>query len=94
MKEYTIYAGDKLSGFTDGQWTIFECKPDDIDTAYNVLAERCILKNKSDDSQDLIDFENCKDDNVETMLKDLKRMHFLSNYKVIDVDEWLRKSRP
>lgn len=88
MKEYTIYAGDKLSGLTDGPYrTIFECKPDDIDTAYNALAERCILKNKSEDSQDLIDFENCADDDVETMLKDLKRMHFLSDYEIRDVDE-------
>lgn len=82
--EYTIYAGEKLSGLDDNQASVsFECGPNDIDTAYDVIAESCILK----DSQDLIDFEDCEDDDVETMLKDLKRMHFLSDYEISDSNE-------
>lgn len=81
MKEFTIYAGEKLSGLADGQYSVsFDCDPNDIDTAYDAIAESCILKDKSEDSQDLIDFENCEDDDVEAMLKDLKRMNFLSDY--------------
>lgn len=88
MKEYTIYAGDKLSGLVDGQYRVsFSCEPDDIDTAYDAVAESVVLKDNSEDSQDLIDFENCADDDVETMLKDLKRMHFLSDYEIHEVDE-------
>lgn len=88
MKEYKIYPGEKLSGLADNQASVsFECDPNDIDTAYVALAESCILKDMSDDSQDLIDFEDCKDDDVETMLKDLKRMYFLSDYEISDSNE-------
>ena len=88
MKEYKIYAGEKLSGFVDDQASVsFECDPNDIDTAYDALAESCILKDESEDSQDLIDFADCEDDDVETMLKDLKRMHFLSDYDISDSNE-------
>lgn len=103
MKEYTIYAGKKLIGLVDDPSSVsfecdpndidtqasvsFECDPNDIDTAYDALAESCILKDMSDDSQDLIDFEDCEDDDVETMLQDLKRMHFLSDYDISDSNE-------
>ena len=86
--EYTIYAGEKLSGLDDNQASVsFECGPNDIDTAYDVVAESCVLKDKSEDSQDLIDFEDCEDDDVETMLKDLKRIRFLSDYEISDSNE-------
>lgn len=88
MKEYTIYAGEKLSGFVNAQPNVtFECDPTDIDSAYDILAENVVLKDQSDDSQDLIDFQNCADDDVETMLKDLQRMNFLSDYEISDSDE-------
>lgn len=87
MKKFTIYIGEKLSGWVDGQTSFsFECDSTDIDTAWDALCETVVLKNQSEDSQDLIDFENCEDDDVETMLNDLKRMHFLSDYKTSDVD--------
>lgn len=88
MKKYTIYPGNKLSGLVDNQASVnFECDPNDIDTAYDVVAESTVLKDQSEDSQDLIDFENCEDDDVKTMLEDLKRMQFLSDYEISDVDE-------
>lgn len=88
MKEYTIYAGEKVNGCVDDQASVsFECDPTDIDTAYDILAENVVLKDQSEDSQDLIDFQNCADDDVKTMLEDLWRMHFLSNYEISDVDE-------
>lgn len=88
MKEYTIYAGEKLSGLVDGQAKVsFDCDPDDIDTAYDAVAENVVLKDQSDNSQDLIDFQNCQDDDVETMLKDLKRMGFLSDFDEEKVDD-------
>ena len=88
MKEYTIYAGEKLSGLVDGQAKVsFDCDPDDIDTAYDAIAESVVPKDQNADSQDLIDFQNCKDDDVEIMLKDLKRMHFLSDYDIRDINE-------
>lgn len=89
MKKYTIYPGKKLSGFVDNQASVnFECDPNDIDTAYDVVAESTVLKDQSEDSQDLIDFENCRDDDVKTMLEDLKRMQFLSDFDEEEADDW------
>lgn len=88
MKKYTIYPGNKLSGLVDGQASVnFECDPNDIDTAYDVVAESTVLKDQSEDSQDLIDFENCRDDDVKTMLEDLKRMQFLSDFDEEEADD-------
>lgn len=84
MKEFTIYAGEKLYGFTENPASFsFTCDPSDIDTAYDAIAENAIL----DHSQDLIDFQNCKDDDIKTMLKDLKNMGFLSDYERHDSNE-------
>lgn len=89
MKKYTIYPGNKLSGLVDNQTSVnFECDPNDIDTAYDVVAESTVLKDQSEDSQDLIDFENCRDDDVKTMLEDLKRMGFLSDFDEEEADDW------
>ena len=78
MKEYTIYAGEKLNGFVDGQASVsFDCEPDDIDAVYDSIAENAVLK---DPSKDLIDFQYCADDNAKVMLEDLKHMGFLSDF--------------
>ena len=88
MKEYTIYPGKKLSGLVDNQASVsFECDPSDIDTAYDVIAENTVLKDQNEDGQDLIDFENCADDDVKTMLEDLKRMGFLSDFDEEEADD-------
>jgi len=88
MKKYTIYPGKKLSGLVDNQASVnFECDPSDIDTAYDAIAESTVLKDQSEDSQDLIDFENCADDDVKTMLEDLKRMGFLSDFDEEEADD-------
>lgn len=86
MKKFTIYAGEKLSGLVDDQASFsFECDSTDIDTAYYAVADNVVLKNQMAHNQDVIDFEDCDDDDVETMLKDLKRMHFLSDYEISEV---------
>lgn len=93
-----IYAGEKLEKLVDNQpWIDLAIEPiaydgddypetrinpDDVDAAYSVLAESVVLKDQSEGSQDLIDFENCEDDDVATMLKDLKRMGFI-DYETI-----------
>lgn len=87
MKKYTIYAGNKLNGLVDNQASIsFKCDPSDTGTAYDVIAESIVLKDQSEDSQDLIDFENCADNDVKIMLEDLKRMGFLSDFDEEDDD--------
>lgn len=78
--EYTIYEGTKAT-INGGQY-IFDCEPNDTDTAYDVLAEEIHLNDSSDDSQDLIDFQNAKDDDVETLLNDMKRMGFIDSWEV------------
>ena len=50
-----------------------ECRSDEVDAAYDILAEELVLKDQNNE-QDLIDFENVEDDDVETMLNNLKKM--------------------
>ena len=52
-----------------------------------IIAENVVLKDQREDSQDLTDFENCTDDDVTTMLEDLKRMGFLSDFDEEETDE-------
>ena len=80
--EYRVYEGKKAR-FESGIYSFdFECDPDDIDTAYDILAESIILKDQDEDSPDLSDFQNLKDDNVEIMLKDAKKQRFISDYEI------------
>lgn len=73
---YTIIDGEKAQFIGEGHEFAFECDPMDIDTAYGALAENLEVK----DNQDLIDFENAADDDVKTLLDDMKKMGF--------IDEW------
>lgn len=80
--EYRIYEGKKAS-FENGVYYFdFECDPDDIDAAYDILAESIILNDQDENSQDLNDFQNLKDDDVEIMLKDAKKQGFISDYEI------------
>lgn len=99
---YTIEDGNKAiynnSSLDGGHSFTFECEPDDIDTAYDALAENLELvdndgnpfpTNDYDDpssqaSKTLIDFQNVKDDDVETMLKDMQKMGFIDSWEVED----------
>lgn len=76
--EYRIYAGNKASLENGINYYDFECEPDDIDAAYDILAENIILKN----DDDLIDFQNLADDDVKTMLKDAEKQGFISDYEI------------
>ncbi|MGM9907347.1 hypothetical protein [Limosilactobacillus sp.] len=80
--EFTIYEGTKAT-IEGGQFT-FACNSlDDIDTAYDALATYIHLDNQDqDDNQDLIDFQNAKDDDVETLLNDMQRMGFIGDWEV------------
>ncbi|RVU70413.1 MULTISPECIES: hypothetical protein [Lactobacillus] len=78
MLDVRIYEGKKAS-FVDGIYYYdFEVDNDDIDTAYDILAENV----KLNDDKDLIDFQNLEDDDVMTMLKDAKKQGFISDYDV------------
>lgn len=78
---YTITDGQKADYIGQGHEFSFECRLDDVDTAYDVLAEN--LRLHHGDGQDLIDFENVKDTNVEVMLEDIKQLGF--------IDSWTKK---
>lgn len=80
IKTYTIYEGTKAT-INGGQFA-FNCEPDDIDTAYDALAENVHLNSQDqDNSRDLIDFQNAKDDDVKTLLDDMKRMGFIGDWE-------------
>lgn len=74
---YTITDGSKAEYINAGHEFSFEADADDIDTAYDALAEN--LKLNNDD--DLIDFQDAKDDDVKTLLDDMKRMGFIDSYE-------------
>lgn len=81
--EYTVYEGTKAT--IEGTQFSFTCEPDDVDTAYDALAENIHLNNQDqDDNQDLVDFQNAEDDDVETMLNDMQKMGFIDNWKAED----------
>lgn len=80
---YTIYEGTKAT-INGGQFS-FDCEPTDTDTAYEALAENVQLNNQNqDDNQDLVDFQNAEDDDVETLLNDMKKMGFIEAWEVED----------
>lgn len=79
-KEYTIVDGSKAQYIETGHEFTFECDVNDIDTAYDVLAENL----KLNDEADLVDFQNAKDDDVATLLDDMKRMGFIDSWEVED----------
>lgn len=83
-KTYVVTDGDKAEYDGEGHWFSFDCTPDDIDTAYDALCENLRLNNDDDDSQDLIDFQNAKDDDVKTLLDDMKRMGFIDDWEIED----------
>ena len=77
---YTIYEGTKAT--INGGKFEFNCEPDDIDTAYDALAENVHLNNQDqDNNQDLVDFQNAADDDVKTLLDDMKRMGFIDSWE-------------
>lgn len=77
---YTIYEGTKAT-INGGQFA-FGCEPDDIDTAYDALAESVHLNNQDqDNNQDLVDFQNAADDDVKTLLDDMKRIGFIGSWE-------------
>lgn len=81
--EYTVYEGTKAT--IEGTQFSFTCEPDDVDNAYDALAENIHLNNQDqDDNQDLVDFQNAEDDDVETMLNDMQKMGFIDNWKAED----------
>lgn len=63
-----------------GSQLTLECRSDEVDAAYDILAEELVLKDQNNE-QDLIDFENVEDDDVETMLNNLKKMGFIDNWE-------------
>lgn len=80
IKTYKVSEGTKAT--LDGGQLTFQCEPDDIDTAYDALAENIHLNDQDQDtSRDLIDFQNAKDDDVKTLLDDLKQMGFIGEWE-------------
>lgn len=80
--EYTVYEPYEDGKATiDGGQFVFDCDPDDVDTAYDALAENVLLNNQNENSQDLIDFQNAKDDNVKVMLDDMEKMKFIGDWE-------------
>ena len=78
--EYRIYAGKKVNLANGINHFDFECDQDDIDTAYDALAENIVLEDPTED--DLINFEDLADDDVKTMLQDAKKQGFISDYEI------------
>lgn len=81
MLAIRIYAGNKATFANGISYYDFEVENDNIDAAYDILAENIKLH---DPDKDLINFENLKDDDVETMIKDTKRQGFISDFEITE----------
>ena len=82
MMNIRIYAGKKASFVNGINYYDFCCEDnDDIDAVYDILAENIKLNNPDND---LIDFENLKDDDVKIMLQDAKKQGFISDYEIVE----------
>lgn len=74
-----IYAGEKTT-ILDGNKYIVIFDDEDTDTAYQGLCENLKLTNPTD--EDVVNFQNLKDTNVRTLLKDARKQGFISDYEI------------
>lgn len=83
IKQFIVVDGDKAEYVYSGHEFAFVCdEQEDIDLAYDVLAESLDLVSEDD----LIDFQNAQDDDVPTMLDDMKRMGFIDQWEAWEVE--------
>lgn len=75
---YIVHEGTKA--LMKGSQLTLECRSGEADVAYDILAEELVLKGQNNE-QDLINFENVEDDDVETMLNNLKKMGLIGNWE-------------
>lgn len=83
IKQFTVIDGDKAEYVYSGHKFAFVCDEQDIDLAYYVLAESLDLVSEDD----LIDFQNAQDDDVPTLLDDMKKMGFIDRWEAREVEE-------
>lgn len=82
IKQYTVVDGGKAEYVYSGHEFAFVCDEQDIDLAYDVLAESLDLVSEDD----LIDFQNAQDDDVPTLLDDMKKMGFIDQWEAWEVE--------
>ncbi len=91
--EITIYAGEKTrlnDEFAGRNSATFQCEMNEIDKAYDALAEDLVLTGfpvddidwTKEQEQELNDFQDLRDDNVKVMLEDAKKQGFISDYDI------------
>lgn len=82
IKQFIVIDGDKAEYVYSGHEFGFVCDEQDIDLVYDVLAEALDLVSEDD----LIDFQNAQDDDVPTLLDDMKRMGFIDQWEAWEVE--------
>lgn len=82
IKQFVVVDGDKADYVYSGHEFAFVCDEQDIDLAYDVLAESLNLVSEDD----LIDFQNAQDDDVPALLDDMKRMGFIDQWEAWEVE--------
>ncbi len=83
IKQFTVIDGEKAKYVYSGHEFASVCDEQDIDLAYDALAESLDLVSEDD----LIDFQNAQDDDVPTMLDDMKKMGFIDQWEAWEVEE-------
>ena len=83
IKQFTVVDGDKAKYVYIGHEFAFVCDEQDTDLAYDALVMSLYVVSEDD----LIDFQNAQDNDVPTMLDDMKKMGFISQWEAWEVEE-------
>lgn len=83
IKQFVVIDGIKAEYVFSGHEFAFVCDEQNIDLAYDALTESLDLVS----GDDLIDFLNAHDDDVPTLLDDMKQMGFIDQWKAWEVEE-------
>lgn len=83
LKQFTVIDGDKAEYIYSGREFAFVCDDQDIDLACEALTASLDLVSEDD----LIDFQNAQNDDVPTLLDDMKAMGFIDQWEAWEVEE-------
>ena len=82
IKQFIIVDGDKAEYVYGGHEFAFVCDERDTDLAYDALVRSLYVVS----ADDLIGLQEAQDDDVPTMLDDMKKMGFISQWQAWEVE--------
>lgn len=83
IKQFTVVDGERAKYVYSGHEFAFVCDERDTDLAYDAL----VMSPYVVSADDLLDFQNAQDDDVPTMLDNMKKMGFIDQWEAWEVEE-------